>query len=134
MAFFNSQSLSLEDAAHILEIIDSVPDLQARVEPCIEEDTEELQYAYLPDPWMLVSEEVVAIAPTATLTTAPCLRLLPPAKPQPQIITLDPVESELLATFMPVVSTTAKHGRPKKEIAPVATTAKRRPGRPRKAV
>jgi hypothetical protein len=134
--------LTKEDAAHILEIIDSVPELQPCVETCIESDIEnsdELQYAYLPDPWMLAADEVEAIAPTAPApTAAPCLRLLPPAKPQ--IITLEPVEAELLASFMPVPAATTKKkaGRPKKNSPLDAEfsanpVAKRKAGRPRKS-
>jgi hypothetical protein len=117
---FNSQSLSLEDA---------VPELQPHIESCIESSVEDCKI--LPDPWTLSTEVVAAIAPTATATTAaPCLRLLPPAKPQ--IITLEPVEAEILASFMPVAATTAKRGRPRKEVAPAPAAAPKRRGRPRK--
>ncbi len=127
-------ALTVEDAAHILEIIDSVPELLPRIENGIED------IKVLPDPWMLpVVVEAISqglalrFAPTATAPTAPpCLRLLPPARPR--IITLEPVEADLLATFMPVPAATAKRGRPKKEVAPtpVVAPAKRR-GRPRKS-
>jgi len=146
VALFNSQSLSLEDAAHILSIIDSVPRLEPRIEAHIDEDSEELQYAYLPDPWMLATEDDMAIsqglalrfALAATVPTAtPCLRLLPPAKPQ--IVTLETAESDILATFMPVVATSTKKkaGHPKKNSPLDAEfsanpVAKRKAGRPRK--
>ncbi len=131
-----SQTLTVEDAAHILSIIDAVPHLEPRIEIDIEDDVEECEI--LPDPWTL-PVVVEAIASTATApTAAPCLRLLPPAKPQ--IITLEPVEADLLATFMPIVATTTKKkaGRPKKNSDLDAEfsanpVAKRKAGRPRKS-
>ncbi len=139
-----SQTLTVEDAAHILSIIDAVPHLEPRIEIDIEDDVEECEI--LPDPWTLpVVVEAISqglalhFASTATApTAAPCLRLLPPAKPQ--IITLETVEAEILASFMPVPTATAKRGpgRPKKNTALDAEfsanpVAKRKAGRPRKS-